>query len=53
MSLLISLKLNSVLHPQLLTVVISESTSHRHLGLHVRTLVHGQNILPKLPNQHE
>ena len=35
MSLLISLKQNPVLHPQLLMndIVISESTSHKHLGV--------------------
>ena len=35
MSLLISLKQNPVLHPQLLMndTVISESTSHKHLGI--------------------
>ena len=35
MSLLISLKQNPVLHPQLLMndTVISESTSHKHLGV--------------------
>ena len=32
--------------------VISESTSHKHLGVNFRTLAHGQNVLPKLLNQH-
>ena len=54
MSLLISLKHNPVLHPQLLMndTVISESASHKHLGITFRTLAYGQNILPKLPKQH-